>query len=111
MRPPRGGGSFRGRGGRDGGGRGGGGRFGNGGRGGGRFGGFRDEGPPSEVVGSLSIHLVDSYSGFVLLIACLPTKQINLSTKLSVFVPSFEIDERLLQKFDKRRFWDFQLMN
>ncbi|TXG66318.1 hypothetical protein EZV62_007593 [Acer yangbiense] len=55
MRPPRGGGGFRG--GRDGGrfgggGRGGGGRFGGGGRGGGRFGGggFRDEGPPSEVV-------------------------------------------------------------
>ncbi|KAK2362145.1 hypothetical protein P8452_65780 [Trifolium repens] len=59
MRPPRGGGrggGFRGgrdggfRGGRDGGGfRGrGGGRFGGGGRGGG--GGFRDEGPPSEVV-------------------------------------------------------------
>ncbi|KAF8085407.1 hypothetical protein N665_0667s0005 [Sinapis alba] len=57
MRPPRGGGSFRGRGGRDGGGRGGGGRFGGGGRGGGgRFGGggggggWRDEGPPSQVV-------------------------------------------------------------
>uniref|UniRef100_A0A1J3K6H6 H/ACA ribonucleoprotein complex subunit n=1 Tax=Noccaea caerulescens TaxID=107243 RepID=A0A1J3K6H6_NOCCA len=59
MRPPRGGGSFRGRGGRDGGGRGGGGRFGGGGGGrfggggrggGGRFGGYRDEGPPSEVV-------------------------------------------------------------
>ncbi|CAH2072457.1 unnamed protein product [Thlaspi arvense] len=50
MRPPRGGGGFRGRGGRDNGGRGGGGRsFGGGGRGGGRFGG-RDEGPPSEVV-------------------------------------------------------------
>ncbi|KAK9671672.1 hypothetical protein RND81_12G047100 [Saponaria officinalis] len=51
MRPPRGGGSFRGRGG--GGGRGfGGGRGGGGGRGfGGRGGGgFRDEGPPSEVV-------------------------------------------------------------
>lgn len=58
MRPPRGGGrggGFRGgrdggfRGGRDGGFRGrGGGRFG-GGRGGG---GFRDEGPPSEVVGT-----------------------------------------------------------
>ncbi|CAH8313705.1 unnamed protein product [Eruca vesicaria subsp. sativa] len=50
MRPPRGGGSFRGRGGRDGGG---GGRFGSGGRrGGGRFGsgGWRDEGPPSEVI-------------------------------------------------------------
>lgn len=61
MRPPmRGGGGFRGRGGRDGGGGGrfggGGGRFGGGGGrfggGGGRFGGFRDEGPPSEVVGS-----------------------------------------------------------
>nr|AAM61071.1 putative GAR1 protein [Arabidopsis thaliana] len=59
MRPPmRGGGGFRGRGGRDGGGGGrfggGGGRFGGGGGrfggGGGRFGGFRDEGPPSEVV-------------------------------------------------------------
>ncbi|KAH0931698.1 hypothetical protein HID58_008815 [Brassica napus] len=58
MRPPRGGGSFRGRGGRDGGGRfgGGGGRFGGGGGrfggGGGRFGGggYRDEGPPSEVI-------------------------------------------------------------
>ncbi|CAN7037965.1 unnamed protein product [Brassica rapa subsp. trilocularis] len=52
MRPPRGGGSFRGRGGRDGGGRGGGGRFN---RGGGRFGGgggggWRDEGPPDQVV-------------------------------------------------------------
>ncbi|CAN1765280.1 Putative H/ACA ribonucleoprotein complex subunit 1-like protein 1 [Linum perenne] len=54
MRPPRGGGF---RGGRDGGGRGfsrgGGGRGFGGGRGGGRFGGgggFRDEGPPSEVV-------------------------------------------------------------
>ncbi|KQJ88099.1 putative H/ACA ribonucleoprotein complex subunit 1-like protein 1 [Brachypodium distachyon] len=52
MRPPRGGGGFRGRGG-DRGGRGG--RFGGGGGGrGGRFGGggggFRDEGPPSEVV-------------------------------------------------------------
>lgn len=53
MRPPRGGGSFRGggrggRGGGAGGGRGGGGgRFG-GGRGG--FGGYRDEGPPAEVV-------------------------------------------------------------
>ncbi|CAI0384815.1 unnamed protein product [Linum tenue] len=51
MRPPRGGGGFRG--GRDGG-RGGGGRGFRGGRGGGggRFGGggFRDEGPPSEVV-------------------------------------------------------------
>ncbi|CAH8380987.1 unnamed protein product [Eruca vesicaria subsp. sativa] len=49
MRPPRGGGSFRGRGGRDSGG-----RFGGGNRGGGRFGGggggWRDEGPPSEVV-------------------------------------------------------------
>jgi H/ACA ribonucleoprotein complex subunit 1 len=54
MRPPRGGGRFsggRGGGGRFGGGRGGGGRFG-GGRGGGRGGAFRDEGPPSEVVGS-----------------------------------------------------------
>ena len=55
MRPPRGGGSFRGRGGGFRGGRDGGGR-GFGGRGGGRFGGrggggFRDEGPPSEVVG------------------------------------------------------------
>ncbi|WZZ30931.1 hypothetical protein YC2023_014332 [Brassica napus] len=56
MRPPRGGGSFRGRGGRDGGGRfgGGGGRFGGGNRGGGRFGGggggWRDEGPPDQVV-------------------------------------------------------------
>ncbi|KAL1195549.1 putative H/ACA ribonucleoprotein complex subunit 1-like protein 1 [Cardamine amara subsp. amara] len=50
MRPPRGGGSFRGRGGRDGGRRGGGGHFGSGGRGGGRSGGYRDEGPPSEVV-------------------------------------------------------------
>ncbi|KAJ0261145.1 H/ACA ribonucleoprotein complex subunit 1-like protein 2 [Hirschfeldia incana] len=52
MRPPRGGGSFRGRGGRDGGGRGGGGRFGGGGGrfGGGGRGGYRDEGPPSEVV-------------------------------------------------------------
>lgn len=53
MRPPRGGGGFRG--GRDGGrgGRGGG-RFGGGGRGGGGRGGFgfRDEGPPAEVVGS-----------------------------------------------------------
>uniref|UniRef100_A0A7N0UYT3 H/ACA ribonucleoprotein complex subunit n=1 Tax=Kalanchoe fedtschenkoi TaxID=63787 RepID=A0A7N0UYT3_KALFE len=52
MRPPRGGGGFRGRdGGR--GGRGGGGRFGGGGGrfgGGGRGGGFRDEGPPSEVI-------------------------------------------------------------
>ncbi|ESQ41818.1 hypothetical protein EUTSA_v10014755mg [Eutrema salsugineum] len=48
MRPPRGGGSFRGRGGRDSGGRGAGGRFNSFGRGGGRFG--RDEGPPSEVV-------------------------------------------------------------
>ncbi|KAH9784475.1 H/ACA ribonucleoprotein complex subunit [Citrus sinensis] len=51
MRPPRGGGGFRG--GRDGGrgGRGGG-RFGGGGRGGGGRGGFgfRDEGPPAEVV-------------------------------------------------------------
>jgi hypothetical protein len=50
MRPPRGGGRFSG--GRGGGG----GRFGGGrggGRGfGGRGGGFRDEGPPSEVVGS-----------------------------------------------------------
>lgn len=51
MRPPRGGGRFGARGG------GGGGRF-SGGRGGGRGfggrggGGFRDEGPPSEVVGS-----------------------------------------------------------
>lgn len=43
MRPPRGGGGFRGRDGGRGGGRGG--RFG-GGRG-----GFRDEGPPAEVVG------------------------------------------------------------
>ncbi|CAG7890781.1 hypothetical protein BRARA_A03798 [Brassica rapa] len=54
MRPPMGRGGFRGRGGRDGGGRfgGGGGRFGGGGGrfGGGRFGGFRDEGPPEEVV-------------------------------------------------------------
>ncbi|KAF8079795.1 hypothetical protein N665_1001s0014 [Sinapis alba] len=54
MRPPRGGGSFRGRGGRDSGGRGGGGRFGGSNRGGGRFGGggggWRDEGPPSQVV-------------------------------------------------------------
>ncbi|CAF1697774.1 hypothetical protein Bca4012_000750 [Brassica carinata] len=57
MRPPRGGGSFRGRGGRDGGGRfgSGGGRFGGGGGrfggGGGRFGGgYRDEGSPSEVI-------------------------------------------------------------
>ncbi|KNA16700.1 hypothetical protein SOVF_086440 [Spinacia oleracea] len=53
MRPPRGGGSFRGaRGGfgrGDRGGRGGGGRGGFG-RGGGGRGGFRDEGPPSEVV-------------------------------------------------------------
>lgn len=49
MRPPRGGGGFRGRdGGRFGGGRGG--RFG--GRGGG---GFRDEGPPAEVVGSFPL--------------------------------------------------------
>ncbi|XP_057546164.1 putative H/ACA ribonucleoprotein complex subunit 1-like protein 1 [Amaranthus tricolor] len=48
MRPPRGGGSFRGRGGGGRGDRGGrGGRGGFGGRGGG---GFRDEGPPSEVV-------------------------------------------------------------
>ncbi|XP_020100318.1 putative H/ACA ribonucleoprotein complex subunit 1-like protein 1 [Ananas comosus] len=48
MRPPRGGGGFRGRGG----GRGGGGGFRGGGfRGGGRGGGgFRDEGPPAEVV-------------------------------------------------------------
>lgn len=51
MRPPRGGGRFGARGG------GGGGRF-SGGRGGGRGfggrggGGYRDEGPPSEVVGS-----------------------------------------------------------
>ncbi|KAL6219413.1 hypothetical protein ACLB2K_007172 [Fragaria x ananassa] len=45
MRPPRGGGSFRGRG--DGGR---GFRGGRGGGGGGRGGGFRDEGPPSEVV-------------------------------------------------------------
>ena len=57
MRPPRGGGSFRGRGGRDGSGRGGGGRFN---RGGGRFGGgggggWRDEGPPDQVVGSFSL--------------------------------------------------------
>ncbi|EOA31493.1 hypothetical protein CARUB_v10014679mg [Capsella rubella] len=57
MRPPmRGGGGFRGRGGRDGGGRfgGGGGRFGGGGGrfggGGGRFGGQSNEGPPAEVV-------------------------------------------------------------
>ncbi|KAG2311742.1 hypothetical protein Bca4012_026215 [Brassica carinata] len=52
MRPPRGGGSFRGRGGRYNGGRGGGGRFGGGNREGGRFGGggWRDEGPPSQVV-------------------------------------------------------------
>ncbi|KAL0751305.1 hypothetical protein Bca101_033308 [Brassica carinata] len=51
MRPPRGCGSFRGRGGRDSGGRGGGGRFGGGNRGGGRFGGgWRDEGPPSQVM-------------------------------------------------------------
>lgn len=69
MRPPRGGGSFRGRGGRDGGGRfgGGGGRFGGGGGrfggGGGRFGGgYRDEGPPSEVIGSFALFLVNSYS-------------------------------------------------
>lgn len=53
MRPPRGGGGFRG--GRDGGFGGRGGGRGGGGRGGGRFGGrggggFRDEGPPSEVV-------------------------------------------------------------
>ncbi|KAL9663234.1 hypothetical protein QQ045_028073 [Rhodiola kirilowii] len=52
MRPPRGGGGFRGRdGGR--GSRGAGGRFGSGGGrfgGGGRGGGFRDEGPPSEVI-------------------------------------------------------------
>ncbi|XP_044480327.1 putative H/ACA ribonucleoprotein complex subunit 1-like protein 1 [Mangifera indica] len=47
MRPPRGGGSFRG--GRDGGRGRGGGRFG-GGRGGRGGGGFRDEGPPAEVV-------------------------------------------------------------
>lgn len=46
MRPPRGGGGFRG-------GRGGGGRGGGGFRGG-RGGGFRDEGPPSEVVGLYS---------------------------------------------------------
>lgn len=53
MRPPRGGGGFRGRG--DRGGRGGGGRFGGGRGGGGRFGGggYRDEGPPSEVVGKM----------------------------------------------------------
>ncbi|KAL0735610.1 hypothetical protein Bca4012_011820 [Brassica carinata] len=54
MRPPRGAGSFRGRGGRDSGGRRGGGRFGGGNRGGGRFGGggggWRDEGPPSQVI-------------------------------------------------------------
>lgn len=53
MRPPRGGGGFRGRdGGR--GGRGGGrfgGRFGGRGGGGGGGGFFRDEGPPAEVVG------------------------------------------------------------
>ncbi|XP_022156221.1 putative H/ACA ribonucleoprotein complex subunit 1-like protein 1 [Momordica charantia] len=53
MRPPRGGGGFRG--GRDGGFGGRGGGRGGGGRGGGRFGGrggggFRDEGPPAEVV-------------------------------------------------------------
>ncbi|KAH7571710.1 hypothetical protein JRO89_XS04G0123800 [Xanthoceras sorbifolium] len=51
MRPPRGGGGFRG--GRDGGrfgGGGRGGRFGGGGRGGRFGGGFRDEGPPAEVV-------------------------------------------------------------
>ncbi|KAL6005216.1 hypothetical protein ACLOJK_005778 [Asimina triloba] len=46
MRPPRGGGGFRGR---DGGRGRGGGRFG-GGRFGGRGGGFRDEGPPAEVI-------------------------------------------------------------
>lgn len=60
MRPPRGGGSFRGaRGGfgrGDRGGRGGGGRGGFG-RGGGGRGGFRDEGPPSEVVGNSSLSL------------------------------------------------------
>lgn len=54
MRPPRGGGRFSGRGGRGGG-------RGFGGRGGG--GGFRDEGPPSEVVGSSpdlkSINFID----------------------------------------------------
>lgn len=65
MRPPRGGGGFRG--GRDGGfgGRGGG-RGGGGFRGGGRFGGrggggFRDEGPPSEVVGSYLPSLLKSF--------------------------------------------------
>ncbi|XP_006663547.2 putative H/ACA ribonucleoprotein complex subunit 1-like protein 1 [Oryza brachyantha] len=52
MRPPRGGGGRfgGGGGGRFGGGRGGGGRFGGGGRGRGGGGGFRDEGPPAEVV-------------------------------------------------------------
>ena len=59
MRPPRGGGSFRGRGGRDSGGRGGGRHFGGGNRGGGRFGGgWPDEGPPNQVVGSFSLLLV-----------------------------------------------------
>lgn len=64
MRPPRGGGGFRG--GRDGGFGGRGGGRGGGGRGGGRFGGrggggFRDEGPPSEVVGSYLPLLLKSF--------------------------------------------------
>lgn len=74
MRPPRGGGGFRG--GRDGGfgGRGGGGR----GRGGGRFGGrggfgFRDEGPPSEVVGS---YLPLLHKSFITL--CIPSSFVFL---------------------------------
>ncbi|CDY25452.1 BnaC09g39670D [Brassica napus] len=57
MRPPRGGGSFRGRGGRDSGGRGGGRHFGGGNRGGGRFGGgWPDEGPPNQVVVATFLH-------------------------------------------------------
>jgi H/ACA ribonucleoprotein complex subunit 1 len=64
MRPPRGGGGFRGRSG-DRGGRfgGGGGRFGGRG-GGGRFGGgggFRDEGPPAEVVGAWFLPVLVKY--------------------------------------------------
>lgn len=73
MRPPRGGGGFRG--GRDGGFGGRGGGRGGGGRGGGRFGGrggggFRDEGPPAEVVGSSLPLLLKAFcfaSYFVLL--------------------------------------------
>lgn len=68
MRAPRGGGFRGGRGGGGGGFRGGGG-FGRGGRGG-RSGGFRDEGPPEEVVGLYSFSFV-SYNCFTFIFGLL----------------------------------------